>query len=119
MRRIAGIMIAACVALAGCAPLGDMLGNNGTAISNVAAATTLDEQVGIDATTAYTAASLLGARLVKAGLIDKAAFKAADNKGYAAVQVIRRAYLAGNEQSYAAAVRQAYASVADVKALVK
>ncbi len=113
------ILFAAAMSLAGCAPLADVMGNNGTAISNAADATTLDEKVGIDATNAYTAASLLGAKLATAGIIDKAAFKAADNKGYAAVQLIHTAYVAGNQRNYLAAASQVWGAVADIKALVK
>ena len=46
-------------------------------VANYAEQTVLDEKSGIAATEAYTAASTLGRRLVQAGLIDKAAFKAA------------------------------------------
>lgn len=105
--------------LSACAPLGDLVGNNGTAISNAADSTTLDEQAGIYATNAYTAASTLGRRLVVAGVIDKAKFKDADNKGYAAVQTLRAAYEAGNSRNYSDAIRRAYAAVNDIKALVK
>lgn len=113
------LMIACAAGLASCTPLGGVLNNAGTVISNAADATTLDEQVGIDATTAYTAASLLGARLVSAGVIDKVKFKSADNKGYAAVLAIRAAYEAGNSKNYIIAIRNAYSSVDDIKALVK
>lgn len=106
-------------ALSACAPLGDLIGNNGTAISNAAAATTLDEQAGIYATDAYTAASLLGAKLVKAGLLDKAKFQAADNKGYTAVLALHAAYEAGNQPNYSAAIAKTYGAVTDIKALVK
>lgn len=115
------VFLALCAAmtLAACAPMGDIVGNNGTAISSAADKTTLDEQAGIDATALYTATSLLGARLATAGLINKAAFKAADNKGYAAVQAIHAAYEAGNAPNYLAAIAQAKSAAGDIKSLVK
>lgn len=112
-------LLCAALALSACQPLSDVVGNNGTAISNAADKTTLDEQAGIDATDLYTAASLFGARLATAGLIDKAKFKAADNKGYAAVQAIHAAYESGNAPNYLAAIAQAKIAVADIKSLVK
>jgi hypothetical protein len=87
--------------------------------SSVANKTILDEKLGRTATLGYTAASKLGAALVKGGIIDKVAFKAADQKGYDAVLAIKAAYDTGNANSYAAAVANANAAVADIKALVK
>lgn len=106
------------LALSACHPLGNLVGNNGTAISNAADKTTLDEQAGIDATAAYVAASRLGYVLAKNGLIDKAAFKDADNKGYAAVQVIHDAYETGNAQNYLTAIAKAKKARDDIADLV-
>lgn len=86
---------------------------------NVADSTALDEQIGITATNAYTAASKLGTALAASGVIDKAQFKAADQKGYEAVQALHTAYLAGNSTNYVAAASNAYAAAAQITALIK
>lgn len=86
---------------------------------DVADKTALDEQAGITATVAYTAASRLGLALARAGIIDKAKFKALDARGYAAVLAIKAAYDAGNSASYFAAIEQAKAATAQISALVK
>lgn len=87
--------------------------------ATVANATTLDERTGIAATTGYTAASVLGNRLSRAGIIDRARFKALDNQGYAAVLAIRAAYDAGNATGYAEAITKANAAVDAIKGLVQ
>lgn len=112
------IMGLAALSLTACAPMADIVGNNGTAISNAADKTTLDEQAGIDATAGYTAASKLGYVLAKNGLIDKVMFKDYDNKGYAAVQVIHDAYEAGNAANYITAIAKAKKARDDIAALV-
>lgn len=112
------LILCAALSLTACAPMADIVGNNGTAISNAADKTTLDEQAGIDATAAYVATSKLGYVLAKNGLIDKAAFKAADNKGYAAVQVIHDAYETGNAANYMTAIAKAKKARDDIAALV-
>lgn len=84
---------------------------------DVANRTTLDEALGIGATNAYTAASRMGAALARAGLIDKARFKAADQAGIEAVRALRRAYLTLNASKYNEAIDRAYAAVAAMSAL--
>jgi hypothetical protein len=83
----------------------------------IADRTTIDEAVGIGATNAYTAASRMGAALARAGLIDKAKFKAADQRGIEAVRALRIAYLTLNATKYADAIDRAYAAVAAMSAL--
>lgn len=86
---------------------------------SVAAATKLDQQIGIGAESAYTASALLGSALARAGLIDAAKFKAFDQGAYAALLASRSAYRAGNAADYAAAVAQVHVAVAQIKSLVK
>lgn len=81
--------------------------------------TVLDEQVGIGAEAAYTTAATLGAALAQAGVIDKAKFQALDRQAYDALLVVRTAYAAGNATDYATAATKVYATVAQIKALVK
>lgn len=107
------LVLAALLALSACA------GTLPTGPSNVAEATVLDEKIGIGAEAAYTTATKLGTALARAGLIDKAKFKGADAKAYAALAAVRTAYRAGNATSYAAAIAELYAAVADIRALVK
>ena len=107
------------LAVMACAPIGNVIANNGTALSNAADATVLDEKVGIGAESAYATASTLGRRLAQAGLIDKARFKAADEKAYRALMLMRAAYDAGNAENYLTAAMTVHAAVADIRALVK
>jgi hypothetical protein len=86
---------------------------------NAANATVLDEQIGVGAETAYTTAAKLGTALATAGVIDKAAFKAADAKAYQALLATRAAYRAGNAASYQAAAAEVYTAVAQIRDLVK
>lgn len=117
MKRIALAMCLAAVALplAGCSSIRSPR----VAPSDIADTTTIDEQAAITAETAYTAASLLGARLAQAGLIDKAKFQSLDQKAYQAVLAERAAYAAGNADGFAAAVTQINAAVLDIRALAK
>lgn len=87
--------------------------------ATIANATTLDEKVGIAATVGYTAASTLGNRLSKLGVINRVQFQALDNTGYAAALAIRAAYLAGNATNYLAAIEQAKAATTSIGELVK
>lgn len=107
--------------LVGCGP-----GATGTAASAlesgpavVANTTTLDEKAAITAETAYSAASLLGAKLADAGLIDRAKFRAADQAGYTALLAVRAAYKAGNAPGFGTAVLQLNAAVMDIKSIAK
>lgn len=90
-----------------------------TSPAAVADNTLIDEKVGIAATIGYTAASTLGNRLSRLGVINRAQFQALDQKGYDAVLAIRAAYLAGNASSYLLAVEQAKAATAAIGGLVK
>lgn len=85
----------------------------------VADKTVLDEKVGIAATVGYTAASTLGNRLSRLGVIPRAQFQALDQRGYDAVLAIRTAYLAGNATNYLEAVERAKAATAAIGGLVK
>lgn len=119
MKRTMFLASLAPLAVLACSPLGGLTGNNGTVISNAADATVLDEKIGIGAESAYAAGSTLGRRLAEAGLIDKAKFKAADNKAYQALRVMRAMYDAGNADGYLTAAMKVHAAVADIRALVK
>ena len=90
-----------------------------TAPAAVADKTVLDEKIGIAATVGYTAASTLGNRLSRLGVIPRAQFQALDQRGYDAVIAIRAAYLAGNATNYLAAIEQAKAATAAIGGLVK
>lgn len=90
-----------------------------TAPAAVANATVLDERIGIAAELGYTAASTLGNRLSRLGVISRPAFQALDNKGYAAVLATRATYRAGNADDYLAAVEQVKAATAAIGGLVK
>lgn len=101
-------------------------GQSGTAAGSMpsgpaalANSTTLDEKAAITAETAYSAASLLGAKLADAGLIDRAKFRAADQTGYTALLAVRAAYKAGNADGFAAAILQLNAAVMDIKSIAK
>jgi hypothetical protein len=124
------LLIAACaLSLASC---GDRLplGSAGSAAAvaadaagvpppvTVADRTLLDEKVATTATVSYSAASRLGARLAKAGLIDKARFKALDNQGFEAVLALEKAYRAANAASFRAALDQINAAVASINGLL-
>lgn len=110
MRKL--IAVALLCALPACATLP-------TSPVAVADKTLLDEKIGIAATVGYTAASTLGNRLSRLGVIDRAQFQALDQKGYAAVLAIRAAYLTGNATNYASAIEQAKAATAAIGGLVK
>lgn len=112
--RLFGALAAAALSLSACTGTG----LNSTP-AGVADQTRLDEQVGIGAEVAYTTATKLGTALATAGVIDKAAFKRADAKAYAALLTVRSAYRAGNSADYITASAQVYAAVAEIQALVK
>lgn len=85
----------------------------------IAERTVLDEKVGIAATVGYTAASTLGNRLSRLGVIPRPAFQALDQRGYDAVIAIRAAYLTGNAATYDKAIEQAKAATVAIGELVK
>lgn len=107
------LTILAALALASCAPVNTLP----PPPSSVANATKLDENLGRVATNAYTAASTLGRQLALAGHIDKAKFKALDQKGYNIVLAIHSAYLAGNATDYVELIAHLNATVAQIKGL--
>lgn len=111
MRKLL-LALAICAALPACATMP-------LAPADVANATVLDEKVGIAATVGYTAASTLGNRLSRLGVIPRAQFQALDQRGYDAVIAIRAAYLTGNATSYFEAVEQAKTATAAIGGLVK
>lgn len=113
MTRIA-LTIALCASLSAC-----NVGGVSTlpAPSTVADSTKLDENIGRTATNAYTAASTLGRQLALAGHIDKARFKALDQKGYDLVLAIRSAYEAGNASDYLTLTAKLNATIAQIKGL--
>lgn len=84
-----------------------------------AARASLDEKLGIGAEVAYTTATKLGTALAKAGLVDRAKFKALDNKAYSALLVTREAYKAGNAKSYADGVAAVQSIVTEIQKLVE
>jgi hypothetical protein len=129
------VIVVAALALAGCtsaitgvglspghetagqvSPLGDRVNalpstpaGGGPAV--LAERTKMDEYSGIAVTRAYTALSRLGAALVRAGIVDREAFKRADQAGYDAVTAISVMYLAGNARGYGEAVDRANEAV--------
>lgn len=119
MRRI-WMLVAALLlpaALAGCG--GGGAGAIPTSPAAVADGTVLDEKAAITAETAYTAASTLGLRLAEAGIIDRAKFKAADERAYRATLLVRGAYITGNAETFASAISQVNDAVAEIRELAK
>lgn len=106
------MIVAASMALASCAA-------HIPSPSTVANATVLDEDLGIGAEVAYTTAAKLGTALAKGGVIDREQFKAADARAYRALLALRAAYRAGNATNYLSAAAEVYATVAEIRALVK
>lgn len=106
------ILIAAALALSGCAQLGIP-----ASPSDIANKTTLDEKGAIGVEASYKAARTVVEFAVDTGLLKGAsATKAAalDTMAYTAVTKARAAYEAGNAASYPAAVNAASAAIADM-----
>ncbi len=90
--------------------------------SAVADKTVLDEQAALAVELAYKASRTAVEVAVDAGAIkgERATqFAALDNKAYAAVGIVRRAYAAGNATDYATGLSRARLAVADLLALAK
>lgn len=110
------IPLALLCALPACTPVNTIPPAPGT----VADKTTLDEQGALAAELAYKAARIAIETGVDAGLMRGAtATKIAslDAKAYAALQIVRKAYAAGNAASYTSALITARAAVADLLTL--
>lgn len=90
-----------------------------TSPSNVSQGTVIDEKAALGAELAYTTSAKLGLALVQAGLIDKEKFKAANDKAYAALLIVRQAYKTANAANFDYAITQLYAAVNDINTLVK
>jgi len=108
------LLLALCAPLSACGPLSV---STLPPPSVIADSTVLDEAAGRLATNAYTAASTLGRQLALAGHIDKARFKALDQKGYDLVLAIRSAYEAGNASDYLTLTAKLNATIAQIKGL--
>lgn len=123
------ILIAACLALAGCAaPLTTGAGIAASTADAVGVAppaaladqTTLDEQGMLAAELAYKAARIAVETGVDAGLIKgetASRIAALDSTAYAALGAARSAYRAGNAASYKNALREAQAAISGLLAL--
>ena len=89
--------------------------------ASVADKTMLDEQGALAAELAYQAARVAIETGVDAGFIHGATAEriaALDVKAYAALGVVRRAYEAGNAQSYAAGLTSARSAIAELLTLI-
>jgi hypothetical protein len=84
--------------------------------------TTLDEKAGLAVTVAYQAANRLGLMAIRFGVAKGATaerIKQLDAQAFAAVQLARQAYLAGQASSYDAAIASANDLIAQITALSK
>ncbi len=114
MKRI--LAFALLCALPACTPVNTIPPPPGA----VADKTILDEQGALAAELAYKAARIALETGVDAGVIrgaTAARIAALDAKAYAALRVVRRAYEAGNADSYAAALITARTAIADLLSL--
>ena len=116
MRRyLIAVLAPLLLALPGCTMTG-LLDDVPTAPVELADRTSVDEQVGLTVTLAYTAASKVAALSIETGVItDRATIRkigALDRTAFAAVEAVEAAYRTGNAESYAAALRDARKAVA-------
>jgi hypothetical protein len=120
MKRFALMAALAAVSLSACAPVVDAVTGGPVTVSDKSK---LDEQVGLTATLAYTAAARAAALAIQTGLVKNPAtiqrIGQLDARAYAAVQALRQAYLAVNGTAYLAALSQARQAVADLLAAVR
>lgn len=111
------LLIAACLALAGCATTAVPVGP-----APIANQTVLDEKVAISAELAYTAAVRAAALAIRTGVVSDAAtirqIGELDRKAKAAVGAVRSAYDAGNAASFTAAFAGAQSAITAILALV-
>lgn len=110
------------LSLSGCAGLMSAFSAVPASPAAVANTTVLDEQAALGVELAYKAARIAMETAVDAGILKGARatqLAAADNKAYAAIQVARRAYQAGNATDYQSGVASARLAVADLLALLK
>lgn len=108
------------LALSGCGGLSDAVNSIPASPVAVAESTTLDEQGALAAELAYKAARIAVETGVDAGVIKGAtAAKVAqlDQRAFAALGVVRKAYAAGNAASYASALTTVRAAIADLLTL--
>lgn len=115
-------LLAAALVLPGCTGIMSRLSAVPASPAAVANSTTLDEQGALAVELAYKAARIAMETAVDAGLVKGSratSVAAADNKAYAAVQVARRAYMAGNATDYATGLASARLAIADLLALLK
>jgi hypothetical protein len=119
LSRFTLALACASLGLSGCASVGGIPASPG----QLANKTVVDEQVGITATLAYTAAARAATLAIQTGLIKNpvtiARIKALDSRAYGAVQAIHTAYLAANASGYGTAIEQANAAVSELLASVK
>lgn len=111
--------LAIALSLTGCAPLLSALTSTPASYANQ---TVLDEKGAITVELAYKAARLAVETGVEAGLIKgqrALAVADLDTRAFTAVVGVRAAYRAGNAQSYAVAIVEANAAVADLIASAK
>lgn len=97
------LLAAMCSYLASCGPL--------PSPRSVSSATVLDEKLAIGAEASYQTANTIGAALVRVGVLPVARFKALDNEAYAALELVRAAYDAGDATSYATALARLTAAI--------
>ena len=115
MKRL--LIIAACAALSACQGMSVEAGGPAT----VASKTALDEQLAIGAENAYQAAALAMIAADQAGLLksaDRAKLRQLDSEVYARLQLVRRAYDAGNAASYREAIDAAWPLIRQLFTLV-
>lgn len=111
------LILFACIFFAGC----QSTAVEPAAPSQVAAATSLDERLAIGAENAYQASAEMIIAADQAGLLNdetRARLRSADAAAYAKLQLVRRAYTAGNAQSYAAAIAAAWPVIQQLYGLI-
>ena len=120
MRRLLFSIALACSALsvAACQPVSDSLQ---TGPVSTADATKLDEQTMLSAESLYLATNTLAQTAFDLGRLSvdqRAKVKAADQKAYNALLVLRSAYRAGNASSYFAALGELTKASEQVSAII-
>lgn len=121
MRRLLFIAAPVAMLLSGCAGMLSAL-TAPPPPSALANKTVLDEQGDYAVQLAYKAARTYLEFKVDSGKLKGAAARSAadfDNKAFAAISVVHRAYLAGNSNDYDAALTEARAAVAELLAALK
>lgn len=117
--RLLGIMIAAaCLTLAGCNTLGQVLPPLGT---SVATSTALDEKALYAAEASYNVAATAYLEAVENGLVTpavKAQVKPLLVKAYDALKAVRAAYHAGNAANFSAQVAEVTRLTTAVRSLL-